>query len=139
MEPTVDTVSYWIYDFANRDMKGLTLFLTLFFVVPASAQNLTSAQTECAHIKGDPTRREPTKPNETKIGNLVCHHGVPNPTPAQPPLKLRDVPAGHSVVPKIDSPPPVPVKTAFFDPGAENSSAPARGDPSHAESLFKPR
>jgi hypothetical protein len=120
-------------------MKGLTLFLTLFFVIPASAQNLTSAQTECTHVKSDSTRPEPTKPNETKIGNLVCHQGVPNPTPAQPLLKLGEPPADHSLVPKIDSPPPVPVKTAFINPGVEKSSAPARDDPSHAESLFKPR
>ena len=120
-------------------MKGLTLFLTLFFVVPASAQNLTSAQMECTHVKSDSTRPQPTKPNETKIGNLVCQQGVPNPTPAQPRLKLGEPPADHSVVPKIDSPPPAPVKTAFINLGIENSSAPARDDPSHAESLFKPR
>src|ERR1700721_4424235 len=120
-------------------MKGLTVLLTRFFVVPASPQTLTSAQTECTHVKSDSPRPEPTKPNETKIGNLVCHQGVPNPTPAQPWLKLGEPPADHSVVPKIDSPPPAPAKTAFFDPGAENSSAPARDDPSHAESLFKPR
>jgi hypothetical protein len=117
-------------------MKGLTLFLTLFFVLPASAQNLTSAQTECTHVKTDSTRPEPTKPNETKIGNLVCRQGVPNPTPAQPGLKLGEPTADHSVVPKIDSPPPVPVKTAFINPGLEKSSAPARNDPSHPESLF---
>jgi hypothetical protein len=118
-------------------MKGLTLILTLFFVVPASAQNLTSVQTECTQVKGDSTRPEPTKPNETKIGNLVCRQGVPNPTP--PLLKLGDPPDDHSVVPKIDSPPPVPVKTAFVNPGVENSLAPARDDPSHSELLFKPR
>jgi hypothetical protein len=120
-------------------MKGLILFLPFFFVIPASAQNLTSAQTECAPVKSDSNRPEPTKPNETKIGNLVCHQGVPNPTPVQPPLKLRDVTADHSVVPKIDSPPPAPVKTAFITRGIENSSASARDDPSHSESLFKPR
>ena len=118
-------------------MKGLILLLTLFFVVPVSAQNLTSAQTECTHVKSDSTRPQPTKPNEIKIGNLVCRQGVLNPTPAQPPLKLRDVTADHSVVPKIDSPPPIPVKTAFIDPGVEKSSAPAKDDPSHAESFFK--
>jgi hypothetical protein len=132
----VDTVTYWVYDFDNRDMKGPILLLALFFVVPASAQNLTSAQTECTHVKSDSTRPQPTKPNETKIGNLVCHQGVPNPTPAQPRLKLGQPPADHSVVPKIDSPPPVPVKTAFINPGLEKSSAPARNDPSHPESLF---
>ena len=120
-------------------MKGLTLFLTLFFVVPVSAQNLISVQTECTHVKSDSTRPEPTKPNETKIGSLVCHQGVPNQTPAQPRLKLGEPPAEHSVVPKIDSPPPVPIKTAFINPGVENSSAPARDDPPHAEWLFKPR
>lgn len=74
-------------------MKGLTLFLTLLFVVPASAQNLTSTQTECTHVKSDSTRPDPTKPNETNIGNLVCRQGVPNPTPAQPRLKLGEPPA----------------------------------------------
>ena len=69
----------------------------------------------------------------------MCRQGVPNPTPPQPLLKLGDPRADHSVVPKIDSPPPVPVKTAFIDPGTENSSAPARDDPSHSELLFKPR
>ena len=120
-------------------MKGLTLFLTLFFVVPASAQNLTSVQTECTHVKSDSTRPEPTKPNETKIGNLVCHQGVSNPTPPQPLLKLGEPPTDHSVVPKIDSPPPGPVKTAFINQGIENSSAPARDDPAHSELPFKSR
>jgi hypothetical protein len=132
-------VSYWVYDFANRDMKGSILLLTLCFVASASAQNLTSAQTECTHVKSDSTRPQPTKPNETKIGNLVCRQGVPNPTPAQPRLNLGEPPADHSVVPKIDSPPPAPVKTAFINPGLEKSSASARDDPSHVESLFKPR
>ena len=48
---------------------------------------------------------------------MVCHPGALNPTPVQPLLKLGDQPVNHSVVPKIDSPPPLPVKTAFINPG----------------------
>ena len=99
-------------------MKALTLFLSLFFVIPTFAQNLTSVQTEYAHTRSDPARPESAKSYETKIGkDLVCHPGALNPTPVQPPLKLGDRPVDHSVVPKIDSPPPLPVKTAFINPG----------------------
>jgi hypothetical protein len=99
-------------------MKGLTLFLSLFFIIPASAQNLTSVQTECTHVRSDSARPESAKPYETKIGkDMVCHPGALNPTPVQPLLKLGDRPVDHSVVPKIDSPPPLPVKTAFINAG----------------------
>jgi hypothetical protein len=99
-------------------MKGLTLFLSLFFVIPTCAQNLTSVQTECTHARSDSTRPQPPKLNETKLGkDMVCHPGALNPTPVRPLLKLGDRPVDHSVVPKIDSPPPVPVKTTFINPG----------------------
>jgi hypothetical protein len=99
-------------------MKGLTIFLALFFMLPTHAQNLTSVQTECTHVRSGSARPESAKPYETKIGkDLVCHPGALNPTPAQPVLKLDDQPIARSVVPKIDSPPPVPVKTAFISPG----------------------
>src|SRR5271170_5223901 len=99
-------------------MKCLTLFLSLFFAIPASPQNLSSVQMECTHVRSDSTRPEPTKPNETKIGKaMVCRPGSPNPTPVLPLLKLGDQPVDHSVVPKIDSPPPLPTKTAFVKSG----------------------
>ena len=99
-------------------MKWLTLFLSLFFVIPASAQNLTSVQTECTHVKSDSTRPEPPKLNETKIGkHMVCGPTRQNSTPMQPVLKIGNPPVDHSTVPKIDSPPPVPVKTAFINRG----------------------
>jgi hypothetical protein len=98
-------------------MKGLTIFLSLFFIIPASAQNLTRVQTECTHVTNDSTRPRPTTPNETKIGkDMVCRPS-PNPTPVQSLLRQGDQPADHSVVPKIDSPPPLPVKTAFINSG----------------------
>jgi hypothetical protein len=99
-------------------MKGPTLLLSLFFVLPASAQSLTSVQTDCTHVRSDSTRPEPPKLNETKIGkDMVCGPRGQNSTPMQPLLKLGDKPADHSVVPKIDSPPPLPVKTAFINSG----------------------
>ena len=48
---------------------------------------------------------------------MVCHPRALNPTPVQPLLKLGDRPVDHSVVLKIDSPPPLPVKTAFINSG----------------------
>src|SRR5580658_8135548 len=98
-------------------MKGLTVFLSLVFAFPAFAQNLTSVQSECTHVRSDSSRPEPPKLNETKIGkDMVCGPRRQNSTPIQPLLKLGDQPADHSVVPKIDSPPPVPVKTASINP-----------------------
>jgi hypothetical protein len=97
-------------------MKGLTLLLSLFFVIPTFAQNLTSVQTECTRTGNDSARPESAKPYETKIGkDLVCHPGALDPTRVQPLLKLGDQPADHSVVPKIDSPPASPVRTAFIN------------------------
>ncbi len=111
-------MGYWVYAFSNRDMKWLTLLLPLFFVIPASAQNLTSVRTECTHIRSDSTRPEPAKPNETKIDkDMVCRPSGLLPTLGRPLLKVGEQPADHSVVPKIDSPPPPPVKTAFIASG----------------------
>ena len=99
-------------------MNWLTLFLLLFFVIPAFAQNLTSVQTECTHVKSDSARPVPPKLNETKIGkDMVCGPTRQNSTPIQPILKLGEQPVDHSTVPKIDSPPPLPVKTAFINRG----------------------
>ncbi len=99
-------------------MKWLTLFLLLFVVIPSPAQNLTSVQTECTHIKSDSTRPETPKLNETKIGkDMVCGPTRQHSTPMQPVLTLGAQPVDHSAVPKIDSPPPVPVKTAFINRG----------------------
>jgi hypothetical protein len=97
-------------------MEALILFLPLFFLIPTSAQNLTSMQTDCTHIRSDSARPEPQKLNEIKIGkNIVCAPRSQNSAPLQPVLKLGEQPADHSVVPKIDCPPPVSVKTAFID------------------------
>ena len=97
-------------------MKGLAIFLSLFFVIPAYAQNLTRVQTECTHVRNDSTRPEHSHLNETKLGKDMVCRSTANSTPTPLLLKPDDLPADHSVVPKIDSPPPPPVKTAFIKP-----------------------